>query len=470
VEEHNRQRLVALAIALVSLALALSVARPRTTPGPLMRDFEAYYAAGQAWRTGADPYSIALWQFEKKVPGVRSDQPEVLPFIGPPAFLPLWAALGTLPFAPAVRVWAVLMVVPLLGALAMLLRRLHAWDPGSFLSTAALCVGFGPLTSGFALGQAALPVFGLVVLATGLLATNLLAGGVAAFFAGLQPNLGIALLSQARHRNVLATLGIAVLALLAFGLLFGGFAGFLSYFSALRAHGAAERYALIQFTPSAIAYGFGIPTAAANVLGVVVALAAAAVWIAMMAQRRLTRWWRLAITCALLPFAVPFFHEHDFVIALAPALMCLCAASKRTWAIAAAATMLVGIDWLGLAQRPEALLQSLLLALALLAAIFAFSDQPLGLHRFAILAALLLIPAGLLAQHFPAPIWPDALPAHAITAPSIAAVWNAELRAAHQVAPQPLWAALRLMTLCGAGLLAWCALRTAHRRDQLSGL
>jgi len=471
VDERTRGRLAALAIALASVLAALTLARPHVTPGPLMRDFEAYYSAGAAWRARADPYGTALWRYEKEVPGVRSDRFEALPFVGPPAFLPLWAALSVLPFASAAVIWTVLLMALLAAALALMLLRLHAWDPGSFLSAAALCVGFGPLTSAFALGQAAVATFALAIIAAQLFVSNIPGAGVAAFFAALQPNLWLVLLSQVRYRRVAGTLTIVVLAWLAAGLLFAGAGELRSYFGVLVAHGAAERGALIQFTPAAIAYGFGLPLGAANVLGTLAMLLAIAIWVAAMARRGLTRWWRLAITCALLPFAAPFFHEHDFVILLMPALWCLCTATKRTWALAAAATMLIGIDWLGLAQRPEALLQSALLALALLCAIFAFSDQPLTLHRFAALAGLLLLPAGLLAQHFPAPIWPDAMHGHAVAAAtSMATAWNAELRAAHQIVRQPFWAVLRLMTLAGAALLAWCTIRTASRHDQMSAL
>lgn len=468
-EERTRQRLAALTIALVCVVLALTVARPHVTPGPVMRDFEAYYSAGLAWRARADPYGMAIWRYEKQVSGVRSDRLEALPFVGPPAFLALWATFSTLPFAIAATIWAILLAALLAAALILILQKLHAWDPGSFLSAAALCVGFGPLTSAFALGQAAVAAFALTVLATQLFVTSPIGGGIAAFFAALQPNLWIVLLSQVRYRSVAAALAIVVVALLAAGLLFGGWAEFRGYIAVLAAHGAAERHALIQFTPGAIAYGFGLPAGVAATLGTLSLLAAIAIWIVTMVRQRLSRWWRLAITCALLPFAAPFFHEHDFVMLLMPALWCLSTATKRTWAIAAAATMLVGIDWLGLAQRPEALLQSVLLALALLCAIFAFSDQPLTLHRFAALTGSLLIPVGLLAQRFPAPIWPDAIHVHALTAGgSMATTWSAELQAAHQFAPQPLWACLRLMTLAGAGLLAWCAIHTASRHDHPS--
>jgi len=436
-----------------------------------MRDFESYYAAGSAWVARENPYTPALWRHEQPIPGVRADRYEVLPFLGFPALLPLWGAFATLGFSVAAALWAVLTIVLLLGAIWLLLRQLHARDVGSFLSVSALCICFAPLTSAFALGQAALPVFALIVMTTALFVVDPARASSAAFFTALQPNLAVTLLSQIRYRDVALVLGVVALALLVLTPLVSSLADVRAYVSELGAHAASERHALIQFTPGAIAYGFGLSDRASSAVGILSMLGAAAIWLTIMVRRWATRWWRLAITCALLPFGSPFFHEHDFVVLLIPALMCLCSARSRIWSIAASATVLVAIDWLGLAQRPDGAFQSALLAFALLGAIVAFSDQPLRLHRFAGLAALLLIPAAVIAARFPAPIWPDALPAHVTWVRStLSATWHAELQAAHELAPHPLWASLRLMTVIGAGLLAWCSIRTARTREETASL
>ncbi len=73
---------------------------------------------------------------------------------------------------------------------------------------------------------------------------------------------------------------------------------------------------------------------------------------------------RVGIAACALPFVVPFFHEHDFVLLLLPALYCAIHARGRTLAFAALASTLCGVDWLGLGQRPNAELQSVLLATA----------------------------------------------------------------------------------------------------------
>src|SRR5438270_8372127 len=118
-------RAAALAVSMLAIALALTVARPHGTPGPLMRDFESYYAAGQTWSAHADPYSTSIWTFEKTIPGVQSARGELLPFVGPPAFLPFWAFFSLLPYSIAVLLWGTLLVA---AAAAILIATLRSTD------------------------------------------------------------------------------------------------------------------------------------------------------------------------------------------------------------------------------------------------------------------------------------------------------------------------------------------------------
>ncbi|MBV9277852.1 MAG: DUF2029 domain-containing protein, partial [Candidatus Eremiobacteraeota bacterium] len=182
-------RLMALAVSILCILVALTIARPHATPGPILRDFESYYAAGHAWLSHDDPYSPALWRHERTVPGVDANRWEVLPFLGFPAFLPLWGIFATLPFGVAAALWAAIIVVLLLFAVLAILKHLHARDAGSVLSAAAICVAFAPLTSAFALGQSALPSFSLIVIATALFSTEPAQAAVVTLFSALQPNL-----------------------------------------------------------------------------------------------------------------------------------------------------------------------------------------------------------------------------------------------------------------------------------------
>src|SRR6185312_6468710 len=76
--------------------------------GAIMPDFSAYYSAGRYWAHGGNPYSRGIWSVEKTLPGVNAGREELLPFVGPPLSLPLWAAFGELPYPVAATIWGVI--------------------------------------------------------------------------------------------------------------------------------------------------------------------------------------------------------------------------------------------------------------------------------------------------------------------------------------------------------------------------
>ncbi|MDP9025105.1 MAG: hypothetical protein M3N13_07020, partial [Candidatus Eremiobacteraeota bacterium] len=278
------------------------------------------------------------------------------------------------------------------------------------------------------------------------------------------------LCSQLGRRRALAAFGSALAAFAISCILWAGPLGALHYVEGLRAHAAAERFVLIQITPAAIAYGLGLPTVIASAIGIASALGAFTVALAAWRNQLFRPLWKLAITCALLPFAIPFFHEHDFVVLLLPALLCLTLEDRGTWSLAASGMMLASVDWLGLAQRPGAFSQVALLAIAQLCAIFAVADVPL--RRMVLPACVLPVVAGacLLAARFPAPVWPDAMRGAVTLTLPVASVWHEELVRTGQFAVQPAWALLRLLTLAGCALLAWAAFGAAAARDQMERL
>src|SRR5579872_894883 len=102
-----------------------------------MRDFEAYYAAGTVWDEGGDPYSRAIWNVEKTLPGVGKSRFEALPFVAPPAVLPLLGALAKVPFELAIVLWRTVLALAICGlaltALALARVRL---TPVSFAAVA----------------------------------------------------------------------------------------------------------------------------------------------------------------------------------------------------------------------------------------------------------------------------------------------------------------------------------------------
>lgn len=442
-------RAALLCLAAPAAAAALLFARPHPTPGPPMRDFEAYYAAGAAWNAGSDPYSQAIWIAERPLAGVSAHRYEALPFVGPPAMLPFLGVIARLPFATANVIWRAALMLAFAG-LALLTLRLR----GRSASGTALCaiavaaVGFGPLTSALALGQLALPAFAFAVLA--------LTWPPAAVLAWVQPNLALTLLPAifSRTGRIAFILGAAVFAAACF--LVSGIPGVAHYAAVLHAHASAERFSAIQLTPAAIAYGFGAAPQVASALGITVALAAIGWWVLLMRSLRgLTE--RFCATCALLPFAVPFFHEHDLLVLFVPGVIYATRATGAAWLAAAAGACFTAIDWLGLAQRPDGTLQTLLLAGAFAAAILVLGERP-RIWMLALPAAVLVCVAGaaFFAGGHPAPVWPDAmgLLPHGIANFTIAAAWEAQQRANGLFAQSGVWAALRALSLLGCALTA----------------
>jgi hypothetical protein len=459
-----------LAAACLAIAVALVAARPTPTPGPLLRDFEAYWGAGATWNARVDPYERAIWKAEREVPGVDPRRDELLPFIGPPATLLLWSPLARLPYATAAIVWWTMLALSLLALVLFVIRAGGAAiTPLSFLAALALAIAFGPVTSDLALGQMPLPALLGAVALTLLADRSLVIAAAGACLVFAQPNLALALASQlGRNRATLAILAGA-LATYLLGALAAGPQWPAAYARAALAHADAERFVAIQLTPAAIAYGFGAPARSAEFLAALAALAAIVAALAIAVRVR-DRFARLAAFAALLPFASGFFHEHDFTVAYPAAAWCALCARGTARTVALAGTLLVAIDWLGLAQRPTGIVQSLLLAFAALCAFEALgerSDLRITVCAASALAALFAA-AAWLAQRHPAPVWPDSLGAfHAAANATVSGVWMAEQRAGGLLYPDPLWALLRLLSLLGCALLAYAIARhsSCHRTE-----
>ena len=437
-----------LAAGVASVLAGVLFARPHATPGPALRDFEAYYAAGTLWRYREWPYDTRIWTAERGIDGVDGSRYEVLPFVGPPVLLPAFGAIAQLPFARAVLVWRALLICAIAAIVLAALRLAGIpLTPFTVTAGAAAAIGFGPLTSALALGQIALPAFAFAALAAWL--------PLAPALSWIQPNVGLANLWQCASREGAAafTAGLALFA--AACLVVIGPTQAAAYARILRAHGGAEKFSAIQITPPAIAYGFGAPESIAAVTGIAVALAAIAAWFVLV-PRLTDAPARFGVTCALLPFAMPFFHEHDLLVLFIPALLFAVRADARTWPLAATGAMLCATDWLGLAQRPDGLLQTLLLVGGLGAALTALRRDA-GL-RMLIAPGCVLVAiacAGALAQAHPAPVWPDAmgtLPQN-VRSLGIAAAWHAEQAATGLFARNGAWALLRALSLCGCALL-----------------
>jgi len=461
-------RWLLLAAACIAIAVAVTAVRPRTTPGPPSRDFEAYWAAGATWNDRGDPYGRAIWNAERRVAGVDARWNETLPFIGPPHTLPAWSLTARLPYERAVPIWWSVLGVALLTLVATSL--LAAGTPlgvPAFAGGLVLAVSFAPVSSDLALGQIALPAFAGALLVVVLAQPSWIAAAFAVPLAFAQPNVALGLASQlGRNRT---TLAIAAGAAVTYGI--GAYAyGWtwpIGYARALVEHRAAERFVAIQFDPASIAFALGAPRQAAVSIGMIAGLLAIAAATAVCVVVR-DRFARFAAVSALVPFVAFFFHEHDFVVAFAAAIWCAVRTSGTTRVLALVGTLLAGFDWLGLAQRPTGVAQSALLAAAAFAA-FASLGEHVDLRRLVPVAlgfAAMVASAAFLAAGHPVPIWPDALSGLQIPrAATIATVWLAEQRASGLLAAVPAWGLLRCFSLLGCALLACAIYRHSSSRQ-----
>ncbi len=457
-------RTALLAVAFAFVAIALVALRPHSTPGPALRDFEAYYSAGVTWSSGGNPYGRGIWATERRVPGVSGSREEVLPFVGPPQTLPLWALFARLPYAQAAQAWSVCLGAALLALIWFSLRGAGAAPAGPVaLAAIALAIGFGPVTSNLALGQVALLALAGAALAANF-ATSTGYTAVGGTLAAFQPNVALALLSQATQRRTVLGLAIAAFFTYAVGALARGPVWPVEYLRLLAAHHGAEGLTAIQHTPAAIAFGFGASPALGTALGAAIAVltVAGAVALCRMIPEPFARF---AACCALVPFVATFFHEHDFVVAYVPAIWCALRSRGAIRAVALTGTLFAAIDWFGLAQRPDGLAQSAALAWAAALAFLSMrADVELD-AKISIALAVVAIAFGagaVLALSHPAPVWPDTLTSfHAPPALSVAQVWALEQRRAGLAAPSWAWSLLRLMPLAGCALLAFATVRTS---------
>jgi hypothetical protein len=447
----------------VLIAVALLAVRPHPTPGPFLRDFEAYWAAGAAWNAGEDPYGPAIWRAEQAVPGVDVRRDEALPFVGPPATLLVWGLFARLPYTLAATIWATILGASALALVAATLRGSGApLASFGFFSLLALALAFGPITSNLALGQLALPAFLGAALVSRLGPRSFGGATAAASLAFAQPNASLGLVSQfGRNRTTLAFAVAAPIVTYLLGALAAGWAWPVSYARVLSLHEAAEGLSAIQFTPASIAHAFGASPRASELANIlfIPAVIAAAIFLSVKIRDGFARF---AALSALAPFVAEFFHEHDFVVAYAAVAWCALRTRATARIIALAGTLLVSVDWLGLAQRPTGIAQSALLAAAALAAFTALGDrrERLGALALAVAFAALFFAAASLATQYPVPVWPDAL--HAFTPPahaSIAELWQAEQRASGLLAAVPVWGLLRSLPLLGCALLVYAIYR-----------
>jgi hypothetical protein len=255
----------------------------------------------------------------------------------------------------------------------------------------------------------------------------------------------------------------------------GGVHGASAYLAVLGHQAASERFYAYQLTPTAIAYGFGMPPHAAAVVGTAVALAAIALTVATIVRCRAGVVDAAAVACAAFPFVVPYEHEPDLAVAFLPALLALFRARGATWALAASGTVLLAVDPFALAQGRPGLAFALVTGAVAALQLIALAPKDGGRARFAPLGVVaLVLVVGLCGPPRRLPMWPAALPQHVAVAPdsSANAIWHDEIVAAGLETQRPWASVLRLLTLCGCAAIGVATARmlAAERLGRTRGL
>jgi hypothetical protein len=454
-----------LVLAAIAVVLAFTVFLPPRSPGPFARDLEAYYGGGAIWNAGGDPWSREIWRVQQTIPDVLTTRDELLPFVGPAASLPLWSLLARATYVEAAVVWTALLALALVLLVAASLGLREPPARIEILAAGVFALAAGPTISDFALGQLALVSAAGVAAALYAFRRGSPWGIVATFVAGLQPNLALPLAVAFTRTRSSAFIALAAAAFVAMTLaLGGGFAGLVAYVQLLGRHADAERFVTIQHTVPVILASFGVarPAALAIASGVRALVIAGAVAAAIGFRDRPPV--AAAIAIALLPLAMPFFHEHDFVLEIVPAIVLLAVPDPRVRKIASIGAILALVDWFGLAQRQAAQEQIAGLAIATACAIVVYGTRETLRARDLLPLATVVVLLGIaipVARTWPSPVWPDALSAtfRATPGSDASAVWAQEQRASGLDRDVAAWGFLRALPLAGCALLAYAGLR-----------
>jgi hypothetical protein len=449
-------------------ALAYLAWLPSSTMGLPISDFSAYWAAGGTWLHGGDPYGVGIWNIEQTLPGFNPSRVELLPFVGPPLSLPLWAAFSAIPYVCAVLVWSAVLI----GSVAVMIvlsarlaeRRIGRGDAASLL---LLAVSSGPIVTGISAGQAALPAVAAVVVAVFCAARRRwVSMAIATFIAGLlKPNDALVIIATFGELMALYSVGAsAIVSGLANLSITHGFRGIMGYFGVITNQDAAERAFLFQFAPASIAYGFGLALQAAIDFGAVLSALAIVAIVAAIRWTRANLVDAAAIACAIFPFIPPYEHEPDTVIALLPALLIVFRARGWTWALGATGTVLLFINPFALTQGWPGTTFAVTMAAIAALQLAALAPPECRPVRFVPLAVVpLVFFLGLLAPPNRLSIWPAPPPARVVVMPgaSPSAIWNAELAALQLNTQRPWVSLLRLLTLGGCACIGAAMVRIA---------
>jgi hypothetical protein len=365
--------------AILGLLVAAAIVWPATRPGDLLRDFNAFYCAGQTLQRGSDPYRAeplgSCERAPKPEPLITTGRGLVAPAPLPPYALVPFELLAQLPYVAAALVWTLFEIIAV-GVAAAAMRRMTNLPLGALVAAFALGDGYASLC----LGQIAPFAVAAIAVAAMLLAEE--RDELAACAAGvamLEPHIGLPVCASLffwRSRTRLPLVGIALL-FAATSVAAAGLLTSLEYVrDVLPAHALSEIANEKQFSLTYALHRLQFSD--------VVALRAGEIWYAaafvagIWAAGRLARRTGNAGVLAVIPpaFAVlggPFVHIVQIAAALPAALVLYVASDPRTRRTLGCAIVMLAIPWIQFSN-----LGTIFIALAAVTAallVWAFVDE-----------------------------------------------------------------------------------------------
>jgi hypothetical protein len=347
-----------LKVALLALVVALATAAFASSAPGRFSDFRAFYCAGQAQLSGADPYrEHPLHECEQTVsaPGVPL-MPYRATFPAPfPGFvLSLFAALALLPFAWALYIWEGAACLATGLGIVLVARTTR-----TSLTANAIVLGFPAAVVALQLGQ----VTPFVLLAVAGAASLLQSGrprlaALAALGALLDPHVGLALglgiavcVPRARAVSIAGTVGLTGLG----SLLSGPMREWEYLRSVIPAHAFANLTDSMQFSATNFAFEAGVrPTVALTLGGLwYVGALVAGVLVALRLRTGLGLGAVAYIPAAFVVFGGTHTHLQQLAIAVPAFMLLSSAAAGRRRDFFSVVTFVAAMPWLLMAPVPS---------------------------------------------------------------------------------------------------------------------
>jgi hypothetical protein len=379
---NGAERRPGVVAAVLGLLMVAAILYPASRPGGLLRDFNAFYCAGQTLQHGADPYRAeplgGCERTPKPEPLIATGRGLVAPAPLPPYALVPFRLLAQLPYVAASLLWTFVGIIAV-GVAVAAMRRLTNLPLTALIAAFALGDGYASLC----LGQVAPIAVAAIAVAAMLLAQD--RDELAACAAGvamLEPHVGLPVCASLffwRSRTRLPLLGIALLCV-ATSLVAAGFSTSLEYVrDVLPAHALSEIGNEKQFSLTYALHRLHVSDAIALRVGEMWYAAAffAGIWAAGRLARRSGNPAALAvIPPALAVLGGPFVHIVQIAAALPAALVLYTSSAPRTRRVLGCAIVMLAIPLVQFPNLGTIFIPLAAVTAALLAAAFV-DERPL---------------------------------------------------------------------------------------------